>query len=175
MKIDKKLSVRYWYCDMPNQNKLLDTNITNIFFHSAFSSLNVTWAVDLFIKMSKNYYEVTLSDYMGDVLTFATQNTFSGHILHIQAYSSTLHRLHFPRSQSKIIPPIQPWKMHLPASHCISIPVLLSEIPGLFLDLFQGNWLWSIIILSLSPQIKPCAGECWNSLYSIGYARFGAG
>lgn len=175
MKIDKSLSVRYWYCDIPSQNKLLDTKMTYIFFHSVFSSLNVTRAVDLFIKASKSYDKMTLSDYMGDVFTFATQNIFSGHILYIQAYSDTLHRLHFPRSQSKIIPPLQPWKMHLPASHCISIPVLLSEIPGLFLDPFQGKRLWSIVILCLSPQIKLCAGECWNSLYSIGYGRFGPG
>lgn len=101
MKIDKSLSVRYRYCDIPSQNKLLDTKMTYIFFHSVFSSLNVTRAVDLFIKASKSYDKMTLSDYMGDVFTFATQNIFSGPILYIQAYSNTctgyIFHVHSPK------------------------------------------------------------------------------
>lgn len=53
MKIDKKLSARCWYCDIQNQNKLFDKKITYIFFQSVFGSLNITLAVDLFIKKKK--------------------------------------------------------------------------------------------------------------------------
>lgn len=36
--------------------------------------------------MSKNYYNVISSEYMEDILIFATQNLFSEHILHVLGY-----------------------------------------------------------------------------------------
>lgn len=88
-KLIKNYLPGYWHCDIQNQNKLFDTKIAYIFFHSVFSSLNVSWAIDLFIKKQARTITKWLYLNIWRMLWYLLHRTFFQDIFNISKLTQT--------------------------------------------------------------------------------------